>query len=408
MPPVAILFQRIGPYHFARLRAAGAGLQIVALELLARDATYAWDLVPGSAGFDRRVLFAELEGKVPSSGEVRRRVQAALSAVQPAAVLVPGWSEPHALAALEWCVRRGVPAVVMSETTAWDEPRKTWKEWVKRRCLRLFSAGFVGGHPHQDYLADLGLPCEHTALGYDTVDNQYFTVGAGEIGKQKLETRNRYKLPEHYFLASARFVEKKNLGRLLEAYARYRNCCEKSAARARSSESGWPWDLVLLGDGPLRAELELRVVDLALQTAIHLPGFKQYPDLPAYYALAGAFVHTSTTEQWGLVVNEAMASGLPVLVSNRCGCAQDLVEESRNGFTFDPLNVGEMASCMAEIAAPNCDRKAMGYRSREIISHWGPEAFAQGLSQAVETALSVPVPKPSLLDRVLLQVLLRR
>jgi glycosyltransferase involved in cell wall biosynthesis len=380
----------------------------VALELLDRDSTYAWDLVPGSAGFDRRVLFSDLEGQAPPARDLRQRVQATLSEVQPAAVLIPGWSEPHALAALEWCVRCRVPAVVMSETTAWDEPRKAWKEWGKRLCVRLFSAGFVGGHPHQDYLATLGLPRERTALGYDAVDNQYFAARAEEIGKQKAESRNRYGLPEHYFLASARFVEKKNLIRLLEAYARYRTCGEKPEPRARSSESARPWDLVLLGDGPLRGELELRVADLALQTAIHLPGFKQYPDLPAYYALAGAFVHASTTEPWGLVVNEAMASGLPVLVSNRCGCARDLVEEARNGFTFDPLNVEEMANRMAQVAATNCDRKAMGCRSREIIALWGPEAFAKGLSQAVNTALAVPVPKPSLLDRVLLQVLLRR
>ncbi len=71
-----------------------------------------------------------------------------------------------------------------------------------------------------------------------------------------------------------------------------------------------------------------------------LPGFKPYDELPVYYALANAFVHASTSEQWGLVVNEAIATGLPVIVSNRCGCAPELV--NGNGFTFDPTNEDEL------------------------------------------------------------------
>ena len=123
-------------------------------------------------------------------------------------------------------------------------------------------------------------------------------------------------LPERYFLASARFVPKKNLLRLLEAYAGYRR---RAGADA--------WHLVLLGDGELRGDIERRSALPDLAGAVILPGFRQYDELPAYYGLARAFVHASTTEQWGLVVNEAMAAGLPVLVSDRCGCAPDLVED---------------------------------------------------------------------------------
>jgi glycosyltransferase involved in cell wall biosynthesis len=84
-----------------------------------------------------------------------------------------------------------------------------------------------------------------------------------------------------------------------------------------------PWDLVLLGDGPLKADLCRLIDDLRIRNRVLMPGFKQYEELPAYYALARAFVHASATEQWGLVVNEASASGLPVIVSNRCGCVPE-------------------------------------------------------------------------------------
>ena len=124
--------------------------------------------------------------------------------------------------------------------------------------------------------------------------------------------------------------------------------------------------------------------------------------------MASAFVHASTTEQWGLVVNEAMAAGLPVLVSNRCGCAPDLVRDGVNGFTFDPYDVDRLADLMLKVSSDQCDREAMGQASRAIIKDWGPERFADGLMQAVAVARSRPLPRASWLDRSLLWALVHR
>ena len=173
----------------------------------------------------------------------------------------------------------------------------------------------------------------------------------------------------------------------------------------------------MLGDGPLRDSLNSQLSTLNLHTHVQMPGFKQYPDLPAYYGLATAFIHASTTEQWGLVVNEAMASGLPVLVSNRCGCAADLVQEGVNGFTFDPYNVEELAQLMLKLsgfqgfrisACRDVSLSAFGLSSQRIIADWGPERFASGLKAAVDKALEVGPIRPTLLQRAILQLLLRR
>ncbi len=102
-----------------------------------------------------------------------------------------------------------------------------------------------------------------------------------------------------------------------------------------------------------------------------------------------------------------MAAGLPVLVSNRCGCARDLVREGVNGFTFDPFDVEELARRMYDLAHGNVDRAAMGRASREIIAGWGPERFADGLARAVEVALSVPRPRAGWADRAILRALIR-
>ena len=100
-----------------------------------------------------------------------------------------------------------------------------------------------------------------------------------------------------------------------------------------------------------------------------------------------------------------MASGLPVLVSERCGCAPDLVIDGRNGFTFDPYNVDELANQMLRISAADCDRDAMGRASLEIISRWSPETFARGLSTAIDAAVSSKVSSTTWWERVMLQVL---
>lgn len=305
------------------------------------------------------------------------------------------------------------------------------------------------------------MPGDRIFLGYDAVDNGFFGTKSQEIQNSGLKLAgpavashtlrqvSGFAPSGPYFLASARFIEKKNLPQLIRAYAEYRQNVENQAprngcgrlptvapwgrhcssaagavnrgSRVDGINSGFTsadalasslqpsaFDLVLLGDGELRNQLEKLRSEFGLEGSIQMPGFKQYEELPAYYAHAGAFIHASTTEQWGLVVNEAMASGLPVLVSNRCGCAADLVRNGENGWTFDPTNEGQLAGLMLKISSDEERRKAMGAKSREIIAEWGPERFASGVKSAVDAALAAPKKKAGLLDRLILSFLTRR
>src|SRR5262249_48293889 len=162
----------------------------------------------------------------------------------------------------------------------------------------------VSGSRHRDYIAELGAPAERVFTGYGAVDNEHFSAGAAAARHAPDQLRAERSLPRHYFMACSRFSEKKNLFRLVEAYARY---------RARSPASAW--SRVVVGEGELKAQLVALRDRLGLQAHVQFPGPKAYGELPVYYGLAEAFVHASTVEQWGLVVNEAMAAGLPVIVS---------------------------------------------------------------------------------------------
>ena len=129
----------------------------------------------------------------------------------------------------------------MSESQEIDERRNRFKEWMKSRFLALCRSALVGGQSHRTYLARLGMLSDRVFLGYDAVDNEHFAHGAAAARADAVEVRRKLSLPDHYFLASNRFIPKKNLPFLLLAFARYRKSCTRT-----------PRDLVLLGDGPMR------------------------------------------------------------------------------------------------------------------------------------------------------------
>jgi glycosyltransferase involved in cell wall biosynthesis len=394
---LSILFHRLGPYHRARLGALASRCTLTAIEFCTVDNTNAWDIISEKEAYPIVSLFTDADIDTKPIDAIVRKMKAVLGQVKPQLVAIPGWSSPAALAALEWCCSTETPAILMSESTSHDEPRIWWKEWVKTRIVGLFSSALVGGTPHVDYVAALGLARQRVFTGYDVVDNDYFAARSDMARSDASALRLQHGLPTRYLLASNRFIEKKNLLRLLEAYAGY---VERLGAAA--------WDLVLLGDGPMKAALADQVARLGLIERVQLPGFKQYDQLPVFYGLATAFIQASTTEQWGLVVNEAMASGLPVLVSERCGCTPNLVKNGINGFTFDPYDVEGMIGRMLDISGDKCDLAAMGQASREVIRNWSPETFASNMLKAAGTAMTAARRRASWLDRALLWMLMRR
>ena len=389
---IVVFFDRFGPYHVARLNAANSENHICGVELTAVDHVYKWERVgDDSISFDRINIGANAFAVSTAS---RGRVREVLASIGPDAVAIPGWSEQSSLYALLWCLDNGVPAVLMSESTEHDEPRKWWKEFIKKRIISCCSAALVGGKPHVAYMKRLGMSQDRIFTGYDVVDNDYFAKGAAKARASRYELRKKFDLPEQYFLSSNRFIAKKNLSRLINAYSLYR---QRMGADA--------WNLVILGDGELRLELEELISELGLHDDVLLPGFKQYPDLPVYYGLASAYVHASTTEQWGLVVNEAMAAGLPVIVSERCGCAPDLVADGENGFVFDPYDVDLLSNLMLKISAKQAGLENMGKKSSEMISKLSPVAFAKGLAKASERASFLPKTGGNFWDRFVVRLL---
>ncbi|MBD2666126.1 glycosyl transferase group 1 [Richelia sinica FACHB-800] len=370
---IAILFANYGPYHLARLKAAYQAYSsqrstVVGIELARCEEEYPWQTQAEQFPCELISVINDCPLEKAKFSQLLAKLISILNQTSPEVVAISGYARPSMLAALLWCLWNRKPAILFSETTEYDEPRSWWKEKIKSLLVKLYKAALVGGQPHKRYLVKLGMPSDAIFLGYDIVGNHVFHPHQIKFLSCPLD--------KPFFLAINRFVEKKNLPFLLSAYAKYRQTVDANA-----------WDLVICGDGELRLQLEEQITTQGIKDYVHLPGFLQQEQLLPYFAHAKCFIHASIQEQWGLVVNEAMAAGLPVLVSNRCGCFEDLVIEGVNGFGFDPENPQELTDLMLKISSGKIDLKKMSHASLEHIQKYSPHYFSQGLVQAVKYAL---------------------
>jgi 1,2-diacylglycerol 3-alpha-glucosyltransferase len=373
MKNVAVIFVNCGPYHIARFDAFSRveGVSATLIELTSGEKKYPWH---PAARPHLRKLPALVDGAYEACPPrvLSRKLTDALGGLDPEVLVLSGYREPPMRAAARWARHRGKAVVMLSETTEWDQPRAWWKERMKRWWIgRHVDTCFVGGKAHRAYMEKLGVSGDRIWEGYDVVENDFFQKAASEAQAGGEAVRLKAGLPDRYFLFVGRLAPEKNVSRLLQAYGRYRASCPDG------------WGLVLVGDGPQRDELRRQAEAEGLEGVVWT-GPKYFYELPLYYGLAECFVIPSTMEPWGLVTNEAMACGRPVLVSRICGCAPDLVRSGVNGSLFDPFDVQAIADAMRAFSdLPPSVRQGMGQASREIIAGYSPDRWGAQLHQAV-------------------------
>ena len=372
---ISLLVSVLAPYAIARFRALHS-LRVFDSEVLAlgrSEYIREWKL-PTHEGINFPYVEAVPDRCVEDvrPRALRQALVAYLSERDPDVVVVAGYGDRVLRAGLIWAIRRKKIAVLVSDSTFLDKPRFWGLERLKSILVRRCDAAFVSGERAAHYLSMLKMPVHRIWRRVDVVDNDWFSIRAEEARVHDVKIRDRYALPPRYFLYVGRFAPEKNLLRLLEAFASYRDIHTDGA-----------WGLVLVGNGPARQALE-RFAQVHQVPDIVWAGFRQIEELPAFYALAGCLILPSLTETWGLVVNEAMASGLPVLVSERCGCVPELVHQGFNGYVFDPMDCGELSRLMDLMASDRVDLKAMGDASRQLISIYSPDAWALSLANCIQ------------------------
>lgn len=393
-----IMTAQVGHYHDARYRAlVTSGLSFKVL-VTQNEADFPELMSTNSKPYAVHYLYpSRLDyTNAMTSGTIWKDMFELLFRLDPMVIAVAGWSTPECFAAIAWARRNKRRVVVFSESQEHDASRNRIREYLKKRVVSLCDAALVGGISHANYISKLGINPDRTFLGYDAVDNVYFSETAAVVRKNEFSSRLSLGMPSRYLLASARFIPKKNIPYLVAAYG--------EALRRRTEGP----DLVILGDGPERSNIEAAISLAGLEDRVHLVGFRGYDDLPAIYALSEGFIHVSTSEQWGLVINEAAASGLPIVASTACGAAEILLKNGINGFLVNALDIRSIASGIGRLMdLDELNRNAMGIASQGIVDNWGVDRFCTGLISAHGAALGSPGRRMSFFDFSLLRLLAR-
>jgi glycosyltransferase involved in cell wall biosynthesis len=202
---------------------------------------------------------------------------------------------------------------------AWDFPGRldSWIRKSQRRALiRRASAFVASGSKAKEYLVNMGAPAEKIFIAINTVDTKFFASETKKI-------RNADKTPgKKHLICFGYLVPRKNVSKLIEVI--------DELAKTRND-----FIFDILGDGDERAKLEKIVAEKKLDAVIKFHGFIQKNDLPKYLAASSCFLFQTDFDVWGLVVNEAMAAGVPVLSSVNAGATYDLIVNGENGFAVD-------------------------------------------------------------------------
>lgn len=379
---ICVLFYNLGGYHLARLDAAHAaclekGWGFSAIEVVESTAEHPWGSMERPGYVKTLMPFRDDKG-LPTVGNPER-LTAALEEAQPNVLVIPGWGYDFSRQTISWGCKNKCRLILMSESKRDDARRNFVKEKIKKHIwVKKFQAALVGGQKHVDYLIKLGMPRDKVFTGYDVVDNEFFRSGVQKAREKSssVEQRSQSIPYNKFFLSANRFIERKNLPRLIESFS----------AAINSGKMNESWDLVLLGSGTSEQAkiIEKAVAASGVAERIHLPGFVKYDQICEWYAAASAFVHPALSEQWGLVVNEAMAASLPILLSNTCGCHPELVDEGINGFSFDPADGQQLAERLIQMA--NSDLKSLGEASAaKIENEFSAASFGRGLVNAINS-----------------------
>jgi glycosyltransferase involved in cell wall biosynthesis len=315
------------------------------------------------------------------------------------AVWVHGWAHVGLRQAINAAHALVLPVLLRGESAPDPQPNRTLRRRMRdafcRRLFRRIGGYLCIGSLNGEFYRGFGVPeAKLFSMPY-AVDNAWFQARCREAAGRREAFRHELNLEpgRRIILFAAKFIPVKAPGDLLEAYLKVWGRAQRATPhpsyghllpdveKELKSENQKPY-LLFVGDGPLRKELE-RQAGAQNGNDVQFLGFRNQTELPAFYDLCDVFVLPSHHEPWGLVINEVMNAGKPVIVSDRVGATPDLVRPGENGWIFPHGDVAALAKCLFEaMASP--DLEGMGQSGLDIINRWGFAADLRGLLAALD------------------------
>ena len=293
-------------------------------------------------------------------------------------VMVGGYFHLTMLFAILWSWLHNVPYIINSESQLLNR-RSGWKSLIKKILLspivKKASAYLPAGKFAGEYLIHYGADPQKIFYFPNTPDVEFFIRESDKYRKEKNKVKKELGIDKEYvILFVGRLIKVKALFTLLRGF--------KEAKKRFDNVS-----LLIVGDGVLRKSLEGFIEKKEIED-VHFAGFVSPEELPCYYAISDIFVLPSHYEPWGVVVNEAMASALPIILSDKVGSRGDLLKEGENGYCFESGNYNELADTMIRMLSNTEKLKVMGRRSREIIKGYDYSYCEENLKKALKSVFS--------------------
>jgi glycosyltransferase involved in cell wall biosynthesis len=361
---IAFVWENFGPLHVDRCEAVlRRGFEVVGIEFSAQSNTYEW--LPTSTRFNKITLFQSRIGENKDEVKLFRALVSACHRSRAQHIFFCHYTRPAVL--LSALAMRGLGRHVytMNDSKFDDTPRKFWRELVKRQLLKPYHGCLAASTRSQDYCRFLGIKPECIVRGYDTMSVQRMQAGAQNSPSGTVS------FEERHFTIVARLVEKKNHKLALLAYHIY------------VRESVNPRGLVICGSGVLEGELRAQVKQLSLEALVTFTGHIQTDEVSRILASTLALILPSTEEQFGQVILEAIAIGIPVIVSEACGARDELVRTGVNGFVFEPDNPEGLSWFMSILARDQNLWLKMASATTRFMPLCDVEGFADGVESLI-------------------------
>lgn len=368
---IALVWAQFAAYHVDRCEAVAAHLgpsvEVISVELADGSEAYAWDASGDVRGTRKVTLFPGRT--VESISRVQRFFALARVLWRCDVVFFGiGYNEKDIIA-LSWVLRLfGVRLVMMSDSKFEDRQRSVVFESIKSLVLASYHSAFAAGWRQRSYFRFLGFGKRPILMGYDTVNIERMRSQAnldGPVGEISWRERN--------FLYVGRFVAKKNLLVLIDAYAAY---VALAGDKARK--------LVMAGAGPEENAIRDKIEQLGISDKVTFSGFLTTSKVSRLMGRSLALLLVSTEEQWGLVVNEALACGLPVVVSRAVGACDLLVRNLINGYIVEPSSIESIAQAMLTLASDEAEWERMANESSRLAPLGDTRRFAEAAGMFLE------------------------
>ena len=285
---------------------------------------------------------------------------------KPTVLNVTGYFDWAQILLMIYARQKGVKIVMSSESSSMDNNRSKIKENIKSWIVNRADTFFCFGKTSADYLISLGVKSAQIAVNNAAVIDEEVIKSNYNEAKLKLRTVPELKSENRNFVFVGRLAPEKNLELLVKAFIQI----QKEIPEAQN------WGLYFVGNGPSLPDLEALVKESLFPQQIRFTGGLPWYKVPEWLAKSDVLVLPSLSEPWGLVVNEAMVCGMPVIVSKICGCTDDLLNDGTNGFIFDPNQQQDLETALKFFIQNPEKIETMGLESTKLIKRFSSKKVA--------------------------------